>query len=99
MSERSERLFITADQAISAIAKRGDIHTFRSSPSVLIGTDWRRKTLVKALRDAGPEGIEIGGEACMRMGHGLVLHSGGPLFIEADSDILKKLEKDLTPTQ
>jgi len=94
----NEKVFLTAEQAISVIAKRGDVHTFRSGGNVLVGADWRRKAIVKALNDAPEGSIEVGGEQCMRMGHGLVLWTGSdPLFIEADTDRLKELEKQLQP--
>lgn len=95
MSKRTDRIYITAEQAISALSNDESIHTFRNPRGMLIGADWSREELVKALQEAGPESIEIGGESCMKMDHGLILHSGGPLFIESNTDRLRQLEKEL----
>lgn len=78
------REFITADAAVKMLPDRETIHTFRSLPGMLLGADISRKAILDSLSRAGAEEIEIGGPACRKLGHGLVLWQGGePLFIEA----------------
>lgn len=77
------REWLTPLQAIALLPDGDTIHTFRNSDIMLIGCDWKRSEIIKALSEAGPEEIEIGGEQCRRMKHGLVLWQGKrPLFIE-----------------
>lgn len=86
---KTDRIFITTAEAISLLPLYDSIHTFRSSSFALIGADWSRKALIDAIKTSE---CEIGGEQCKRMGHGLVVHSGGPLFVEVDKDKLQALE-------
>lgn len=90
-----ERKFLTKKQALSLIPKRGKIHTFRNTGSILIGADWSASSLQRAIKEAGKEAIEIGGELCQKMGHGLVIWTSetNPLFVEVDKLKLLKLEK------
>lgn len=89
----SEKIFLTADEAISLL-KGSHIHTFRNSPMMLIGADWSKKSLVKLLKEVPPDSIEIGGEQCRKMGHGLVVWTSenDPLFVQVDDNKLTELE-------
>lgn len=61
------------------------IHTFRNSVAgVLIGCDWDRDELEETIRECK---CEIGGEACQKANHGLVVWSDGPLFVECRDGI------------
>ena len=85
------RRFITPDEAIKLLGDAKEIHTFRSGSMMLIGADRSRESVIDALR-SNPQSIEIGGEQCRAMGHGLVVDSGGPLFIEVDKDVLNAFD-------
>ena len=87
----NKRKFITPEEAISLLKKSSQIHTFRNTGNILIGCDWRKKEVIKTLK-ANPDKIEIGGEQCRSMGHGLVVDSGGYLFIETDDKALNKFD-------
>lgn len=93
---KEQRIWLTAEQAKSLLSKSKFIHTFRSDPGVLVGADWRRAELIKLIDKLPAEHIEIGGEMCKNMGHGLVIYSGGPLFVEVDKAKLQSLENALT---
>jgi hypothetical protein len=81
------RTFLTKDQALAMLPEEGDVHTFRSSPGILVGADWRRSDVVAAIEKAGPEELEVGGPQCQAMGHSLVLWTRGePLFIETKKE-------------
>lgn len=83
----SKREFITVEQAIEMLPDSEMIHTFRNSPSMLIGADWPRDAVIEELRKAGAHEIERGGENCRRMKHALVLWTSlGPLFIETKEE-------------
>jgi hypothetical protein len=63
---------------------KSKVHTFRSSPGVLIGADWSKQKLLKAIKKFG---IAESGPSAVAMGHGLVLiDEHGPLFIETRSE-------------
>jgi hypothetical protein len=90
-----DKIILTKDQAKALIGKRKQVHTFRSGSSILIGADWSRKSIIDAIEKT--DLIEIGGEACKRMGHGLVVWTvNDPLFVEADKEEIEKLEKSLS---
>lgn len=77
-------------------SKHKQTHTFRSGSGILIGADHSLKSLLQSINDAGEEGIEIGGEQCKAMGHGLVIWTGSdPLFVEVDKEKLLVLENKL----
>ena len=91
---REEKIFISSKEAISILLDGEDIHTFRNSSFMLIGCDWRRQDILDLLKEHDGN-IEIGGEQCQRMGHGLVVYTSpaDPLFIECDKEKLKELEE------
>jgi hypothetical protein len=95
--KNSDKILLTPKQAESVLLKGKQIHTFRSGTGMLIGCDWSRKSIIEALKN-NPDRIEIGGDQCKRMGHGLVVWTSetDPLFIECDKDKLQKLEDELT---
>ena len=70
--------------AAVALLKRGRrIHTFRQGGPMLIGADWTRGQILKALKKA--KEIHVTGPAAQGMGHGLaIFDEGGPLFIETE---------------
>lgn len=89
------KIILTPAQAKSLLARRKEIHTFRSGPGMLIGADWRKDSIIDAIDKA--KIVEVGGEQCKRMGHGLVVWTGNdPLFVEVDSAKLEKLEAKIT---
>lgn len=93
-----DKIFLTKEQAIELIGDREDVHTFRSGSMMLIGADWSRKDIFGVINDAGEKDIEIGGEMCKKMGHGLVIWTSpsDPLFIEVDKEQLQQLENSIT---
>ena len=74
-----ERVVMTFEQAIALLPEGDHIHTFRSSPGVLIGADWDRENLLLHMQKYPPE---LSGPAATAMHHGMVLiDENGPLFI------------------
>jgi|SRR5688572_23946443 len=93
--ENDNKLIITKEQAIKLIGEQKQVHTFRSCRMILIGADWDRKSILKAIQET--DIIEIGGEACKKMGHALVIWTSDtdPLFVEADKEEVRLLEESL----
>jgi hypothetical protein len=78
-----DKCLLTPDQAIAMLDPDGEnIHTLRSAPLCMLGADWERSDLIKAIRTAA--GLEIGGDMCKGMNHGLVVWTerDNPLFVE-----------------
>lgn len=89
--ENGERRSIPTQEAISLLADEEYIHTFIGLPNVLIGADWKREDVVRAIYE---HRCEVGGSMCRRLGHGLVILKGNdPLFVEVDNDKLKELDR------
>lgn len=88
----SDKIFITPEQAISLLNEGDSIHTFRNPNGMLMGADWSRKEIIKALR-SNPTGIQIGGEICRQMKHALIIEDAhGYLFIETNEQKLNELD-------
>jgi len=82
--------FITPDEAIDLLIDGEEIHTFRNQNGILIGCDIERESIIERLK-ANPAKIEIGGETCRKLNHGIVLEDGtGYLFIETDQEKLNQ---------
>lgn len=81
MSENSEvrREFLTVEQALAMLPDGDFIHTFRNSPGTLLGADWSRAEIEKAIRETDCR--ELAGQIATDMKHGLVIQRGGNLFI------------------
>ena len=86
-----ETRFITPKEAISLLNDDEQIHTFRITNGMLIGADHDRESLIERL-EANPDNIQIGGEQCRRMKHGLIVEDGGYLFIETNEEKLNAFD-------
>jgi len=89
--------FIEPSVAISMLGESKQLHTFINSGGILLGAGWEKKDLVDLIQKEGVI-CEIGGAACRRMGHGLVIREPGSktqgdlLFVEVDNDKLEQYE-------
>jgi hypothetical protein len=88
-----ERTTLTVDEAISVLSKGDHIHTFREARCCLVGADWSRSSIERAIREAG-EVYRTGGTA-RRMEHGIAINDGSMLFIATNEDALSALEASL----
>lgn len=73
-----EREPLTLDEAVAMLPDGDEIHTFRSSPGMMLGADWPRDQIVAAMAECG---VELAGPMATAMGHGLVVLDPKPLFI------------------
>ena len=93
MSE-TDKVVLTEAEALGLYRKnQKQVHTILNGiPNVLVGADWDMGEFRTAVRKALK--IEIGGEQCRRMGHGLVIwrDKTDPVFCEVDDKKLGKLE-------
>ena len=91
-----DRLILTPEQAESVLPEGEYIHNFRNPTGMLVGCDYDRDGAVKALHDA--KQIEIGGDQCKAMKHGLVVWDDDKSysFFATDGERLEKLEAELT---
>jgi hypothetical protein len=85
-----DKVLLTTEQAIDALdVQDGQVHVFMNpSAGVLIGADWSLASITKATESALSR--QVGGEACLRMKHGLVLEKGAGdyLFVAANPERL-----------
>jgi len=85
------RKFITPEEAISLLNDGEEIHTFRNPNGMLIGCDISRENIVERLK-SNPDKIELGGDMCKSMKHGIVLEDDGFLFIETNEEKLNAFD-------
>ena len=55
----SKRLYLTKEQALSALPEGESVHCFVSGGSILFGADWGRKQVEQYIEEA--DSVEIGG--------------------------------------
>lgn len=89
--KKDDRRFITPQEAISLLNDGDTVHTFRNLGGMLIGADWSRENIIETLK-SNPDKIEIGGEGCRGMNHGLILNDNGFLFIETNEEKLNEFD-------
>lgn len=82
---------VTVEEALSLIDEDEYVHTFRNPNGMLIGADIKRSRIVELINQYS-DTLELGGEMCKNMKHGLILNDGGYLFIETNEEKLKELE-------
>lgn len=87
------RFFLTGKQALDClIIKDKQVHNFIQVGFGLVGADWDIQDVLECFDEANS--IEIGGEQCRKLGHGIVVIKGGNVyFFEADNNKLDLLEK------
>lgn len=77
-----DKIKLTVEQVQSLWAKNGDdtVHTF-SNPNggMLLGFDRNSDSLLEILKEA--DDIQIGGDACMGMGHGIAVTPKGAKYM------------------
>ena len=89
---KSERVFLTTKEAKSLFDKRKkSVHTFINTMGMLIGADWEKKDIFKLLKKCK---VEIGGEQCRKLSHGLVIWRTEKdlLYVEVDDKKLQAIE-------
>jgi hypothetical protein len=75
----SERVTLTVEEAIAMLAEGEIVHTFRGGNGIILGADWNRADVLRAICETDRR--ELSGELATAMKHGLCINSGGPLFI------------------
>jgi len=86
-TETMDKRLLTPDEAINLLNDGDEIHTFRNPAGALIGCDHKRENIIERIK-ANPDKLEIGGEMCRNMKHGLIIHDDGVLFVETNEDKL-----------
>lgn len=76
-----ERVFLTPEQAIAMLPEGDEIHTFVNPAGMLVGADWSRTSIEKAIRETDRR--ELAGSLATGMGHGLLINDGGRLVFIA----------------
>ncbi len=99
MIRKGERIFLDADEAISALPDQHNIHTFYNHPIGLIGADWDKEEVIDKLKAA--DIIEVTGETAQAMKHGICVYNTDTkvhsdiLFIETDEAKIKRFTESL----
>lgn len=87
----SERISLSADEAISVLAAGDDVHAFMNPNGFLLGADWSREEVEEAIR--GTHFIEIAGATARGMKHGIAIEwKAGLVWFATDEDALAKVE-------
>lgn len=75
-----KRVILDKADAIAMLPDGDTVHTFRQGGPCLIGADWDRNDMIKAINKYD---VEITGEQARAMNHGMALYDDiGWLFIE-----------------
>lgn len=73
-------VMVTFEQAVAMLADGDEVHTFRNAGPMILGANWSRPELLKAMR-ASPA-IELSGKVATSMRHGLAIDDEiGKVFI------------------
>lgn len=89
-----DKIILTADEAISLLAPGENVHNFINNiAGMFIGCDYSRDSAEKHIRDAVE--CEIGGPACKRIKHALVVWSSKTrmTFFETDMEKVEAMER------
>lgn len=74
----SDRVELTAEEAIAMLPDGETVHTFRGGGMLLLGADWDRAEILELIRN---HLCELAGPGATAMGHGLYVHDGSGLFV------------------
>jgi hypothetical protein len=75
MEGEAVRIALNSQEAIDALnVQDGYVHSFADC-GALVGADWELSSVVEAIMKA--DRVEIGGDACRSMGHGIVVFPKG----------------------
>lgn len=77
------RRFITAEEAISLLPDKEQIHTFYDMPFGLLGADWSRDEVVAKFKKSTK--IELTGQGARELGHGVAAYD---VFTKLQSEVL-----------
>ncbi len=93
----TEKIFITAEEAISILPDGEEIHTFLNSPPGLIGADWSREDAINHIRRA--DFRELAGPWARSLKHGIAVYNKNCkfydiCFIATDEEKLAALEME-----
>lgn len=77
---------LTYDEAILLLNDGDEIHCIRNGSNLIVGCNHSRESLLKNMKDH-EETLELGGETCSSLNHGLVLcDESGYLFIKTNKE-------------
>lgn len=93
----NKQIHLTKEEVLSCLKNNDYVHTFINAGFGLIGADWSIENLIEKLDNA--EDIQIGGESCRAMQHGIVIFPKNAkkqsdlYFVECDDKKLSAIEK------
>lgn len=95
--EKDDNIYLTPEQAISALADGEYVHSFVNSGGLLLGADHSRKQAIETINSASA--LCIAGQFAKGMKHAIIVHRRGvehPLYYASKPDVIEKLEKKLS---
>ena len=97
MAFTDDKMIITPEDAEGLLPEGDTVHNFIQSGNTFLGCDFGRDAAVKAFKNASL--IEIGGPACKRMRHPIVVWEPDNRysFFEADMAKVEALEASRLP--
>ena len=70
---------IPLKEALTLIAEGEYVHTFRNTAGILVGCDWERSHLIRAMSETE---VKFSGEPATQLNHGInIINNGSYLFI------------------
>lgn len=79
-----DRVHLTVEQALAMLPDGESIHTLRGGNGMMLGADWNRSSVEKAIRETDHR--ELSGHLATSMSHGLCIKEDGrALYIETVS--------------
>ena len=80
MKDFDERVKLSKEEAREMLVDSDSVHTFRQAGQMLIGADWSREDMFKAINTYD---FELTGERAANMNHGMAFHDeNGAVFVE-----------------
>jgi len=80
MSDDKDAVVLTYEEAVALLPEGKEIHTFVNPAGILVGADWTRKEILKALKK---HKVVVTGSQAQAMKHGMAFWDGSMhVFVE-----------------
>jgi hypothetical protein len=81
MSNDNEPVELSVEDALAMLPEGDYVHTFRNPGGMMVGADWTRENIIKAVTESDHR--QLTGPMATSMGHGLAINEGGRILFVA----------------